>query len=104
MMDRIKIKGITARMVSDMMARVINLNSNAPDDVFYAFEFAGCVNSVTFTKYREGAVMDSFRGTTELETVFHKYAYLDNDDLGHPLSVIEQLIATEELMQREGKK
>lgn len=104
-MDRIKIKGITARMVSDMMARVINLNSNAPEDVFYAFEFAGCVNSVTFTKYREGAVVDSFIGSTELVTVFHEYAYLDRgDDLGHPLSAIEQLIAYEELLQREGKK
>ena len=103
-MNRIKVNGITARMVSEMMARVINLNSKAPDDVFYGFEFAGCVNSVTFVKYREGAVMDSVTGTTELETVFHHYAYLDNDDLGHPLSVIEQLISNEELMQREAKK
>ena len=96
-MDRIKVRSITARMVSEMLARVIALNNaTANSDEFYVFEFSGCTTQVTFAKYRDTP--------GELEIVFHEYAYLDNDDLGHPLSVIEQLIANEELMQREAKK
>lgn len=97
-MNRIKVRSITARMVSDMLERVINLNSSAANsNVFYVFEFSGCVNSVTFVKYidAEGELVD----------VFHEYAYLDEeDDLGHPLSAIEQLIAAEELLRMEVQK
>jgi hypothetical protein len=96
-MDRIKVRSITARMVSEMMARVIALNNaTANSDDFYVFEFTGCVNAVHFAKYRETP--------DGLEDVIYRHAYLDRDDLGHPLAEIEQLIANEELMQREAKK
>lgn len=97
-MDKNKVRSITARMVSEMLARVIALNNaKANSDEFYVFEYSGCVNAVHFAKYRETP--------DGLEDVLYRYAYLDRgDDLGHPLSAIEQLIAAEELMQREGKK
>lgn len=97
-MEKNKVRSITARMVSEMLERVIALNDAKENSkVFYVFEFSGCVNSVTFNKFIDTG--------TDLEYAFSAYAYLDEgDDLGHPLSKIEQLIAYEEMMQREAQK
>ena len=91
-MDK-KGKRYAAVTAIEMMARVVNLNERAPKGIFYVYEFNGGTEGVTFAKYRWVG--------TDLETIIHEYAYLDGEEFGRPLAIIEQLIEAEELKQLE---
>ena len=81
--------------VCELMQRTMKLNENAPSKIYYGLEFSGHVEGVFFRKYEEVYGEYTMRA--------NEYAYIDRDDLGHPLSAIEHIIATEEDKQKEAR-
>lgn len=74
------------KKVTELLARVMTLNKNAPNEVYYCFEFHGHTNQVNFIKCNKSTY----------DVIFDMYAYLNKDNLGHPLSNVEKAIEKEE--------
>ena len=69
----------------ELLMRVMTLNETNKDGFYYSLDFNGNVNSITFSKR-----------DANHNSIVMVYAYLDADDLGHPLSAVEKAIEIEE--------
>lgn len=82
------------KKVTQLLARIMTLNKNAPKGVYYSFEFFGHTNQVNFIKSKK----------KNCEVIFDIYAYLNKDNFGKPLSAVEKAIEKEEKLCKDMMK
>ena len=92
--EGVKLNNIN-EMIGDFLRRTLKLQANAPEGIYYVFEFSGCFDGVTFAKYKK--IDEKF------ESEVFDYGMIGDEYFNfNPMSNIEKLIAIEEQKQMEG--